>query len=202
VTNRATALLGAAAIVLALVLGVPFAGERFPSAVDTAVAGPLGVLNHTLLNVLALPTEPYVLFPAIALIALYCLYARRFADAPAAVLGPAIAVAVNTWLLKPTFDRWKGTTLVYPSGHTVSLAATLTVLVLLIRRVFAIVAAALILAAAAIGLIGLGYHYFTDVCGGALFGAGVVLLMWSALRRGPRRSSGLPRASTSSGSHH
>ena len=198
-TNRATALLGTACVLLALALGIPFAGDRSPSALDTTADDAMTRLSRGLLNAFVVPTQPYVIIPVLLLTAAYCLYARRFADAPAVLLGPAIALALNSWLLKPMFDRWLGGTLVYPSGHTVSLAATLTVLVLLIRRVAAVLVAALILAVAAIGLVGLGYHYLTDVIGGTLFGVAVVLLAWSALRRAPRRSGGSPRADTSSG---
>ena len=196
---KATLLLAAVCALLALALGIPFAGEHAPSAFDTAAANAIH-LSPGLLDVLVLPTEPYVLLPALALAVFWCLRKSRHADAARVVAGPAIAVVLNAWVLKPLYDRWKNDTLVYPSGHTVSMVATLTVLVLLTRKLIALVIADVLLLAAAIGLVGLGYHYLTDVIGGALFGAAVALLTWSVPRRAPEPSAGLPPADTSSGS--
>lgn len=127
-------------------------------------------------HVLLLPTEPYVLLPVLALLAFWCLRGSRRRDALFVVLGPALAVAANTWVLKPLFDRWKGDTLVYPSGHTVSMVATLVVVFVLTgRRILTVVGGAVLLAGVTIGMIGLGYHYPTDVVGGAAFAVFAVL---------------------------
>ena len=197
---KSTLPLAAMCALLALGLGIPFAGERTPSTLDTAAADAAAHLGPGLLDVLVLPTEPYVLLPALALAVLYCLKTRRRTDAARVIGGPAIAVALTTWVLKPLYDRWKNDTLVYPSGHTVSLVATLTVLVLLTRKLIALVIADVVVLAAATGLVGLGYHYLTDVIGGALFGAAVALLTWSVPRRAPAPSAGSPHAGTSSDS--
>lgn len=142
-------------------------------------------------EVLVLPTEPYVLLPALALLAAWCLYESRPWDAMFVVLAPALALAANTWVLKPLFDRWKNDTLVYPSGHTVSLVATLVVVFVLVhgraRAITAAVGAAL-LASATIGMVGLGYHYVTDIVGGTFFAVFAVL----ALRRATTRARGVP----------
>jgi membrane-associated phospholipid phosphatase len=109
---------------------------------------------------------------------------RRPWDALFSLLGPAIAVAANTWLLKPLFDRWKGDTLVYPSGHTVSLVATLVVIFVLARaRTVVAAVGAVLLIGATIGMIGLGYHYLTDIIGGTLFAVAAVLAAHSLLTR-------------------
>src|SRR5690349_21436905 len=112
---RTPTITAAACALLIVALGLPFTGDRTPSGIDEAaeITGwPPG-----LLHVLVLPTEPYVLVPVIALVAAWCLRAKRPRDALFAALAPTIAVAVNTWVLKPLFDRWKNDTLVYPSGH-------------------------------------------------------------------------------------
>lgn len=146
-----------------------------PGGVDNAVV--VG-WPHGVLRVLVLPTEPYVLLPVLALLVASCLRRQRPWDALFVVLAPAVALATNTWVLKPLFDRWKGDTLVYPSGHTVSLVATVVVAFLLTRgraRVITAAAGAVCLVSATIGMIGLGYHYLTDIVGGTLFAVSAVL---------------------------
>ncbi|MEC3981100.1 phosphatase PAP2 family protein [Amycolatopsis sp. H20-H5] len=187
--HRPTAVLAAGCAVATAVLGVVFAGEHSPSTLDAAVADAvhqrLGA--HTgVLRALDLPTEPYVLIPVLALVALACLLTRRRADALLTVAAPSVAVAVNTWLLKPLFGRYTELGLAYPSGHTVSLVSTLAVLVVLARpgaqRVSSAVLAAVALLCATIGMVGLGYHYFTDIVGGTLFAVAVVLSFRLVLR--------------------
>lgn len=175
---------------LALLLGLPFVGGDAPAAVDRTADAAVARLGPGVLRVLVFPTEPYVVALLAAVAVVVCLRAGRRADAALAVAAPLLAIALNLWLLKPLYDRWKNGTLVYPSGHTVSLVAVLTVLVLVTRKAVVAVLAALTLLAAAIGLVGLGYHYLTDVAGGTLFAVAVVLLTWSVPRRAPARSAG------------
>jgi membrane-associated phospholipid phosphatase len=135
------------------------------------------------LRALVLPTEPYVLLPALALLIAWRLYLSRPWDAVFVALAPSVAVSANTWLLKPLFDRWKGDTLVYPSGHTVSMVATLAVVFVLTRglaRTITGVVGAVLLGCVTTGMIGLGYHYLTDVVGGTFFAVFAVLAI-----RGP-----------------
>lgn len=191
--NRRILTVVAVACALAtLVLGLVFAGGRSPSALDSAAASDVSGLGHGLLDALVLPTEPYVLLPAIAVIAGICLYRRRRGDALLAVAGPAVAVALNTWVLKPLFDRWKDGTLVYPSGHTVSLVTVLVVLVLFARwKAAAIVLGVVLLGCATVGMIGLGYHYLTDIAGGTFFATAVVTGLRAVTpRRAPVPSDG------------
>ena len=158
--------------------------------------------SRDFLTFLVLSTQPYVLVPAILLVAAVCLAARRRRDALLAVAGPSIAISLNTWALKPLFDREAtgpgvANTLAYPSGHTVSLVSTLVVLTLLARpgvatAVTAVIGAVL-LAAAGLGMIGLGYHYFTDIVGGTLFATAEVFALRLAIspsRPGPVPSTG------------
>jgi membrane-associated phospholipid phosphatase len=175
---------------LALLLGLPFAGGTAPGSVDRAAAGAVAHLSPGVLRVLVFPTEPYVVL-ALGLFAVaLCLRAGRRVDAGLALAAPLLAILLTSWLLKPLYDRWKNNILVYPSGHTVSLVAVLTVLVLVTRRTIVVVLGALALVAATAGLIGLGYHYLTDVAGGTLFAVAVVLLTWSVPRPVPAPSTG------------
>ena len=187
--------------VIMAVLGFLVSGEGLAGPdvlalkwVERTFGGDLG-----LLRLLVLPTEAYVLIPVALLAAILCLLGRRRLEAALTVTGPLVAIAANTWVLKPLFGRWKNTYLAYPSGHTVALVAVLTVLVLLARpgvatAVISIVGA-VVLGAVTIGMIGLGYHYLTDVAGGTLFAVAAVcgtwaLLTWAARRRAPVPSDG------------
>lgn len=175
---------------LALLLGLPFAGGTAPGELDSAADEAVTHLSPGVLRALVFPTEPYVVLALGLLAVILCLRAGRRTDAALALGAPLLAILLTSFLLKPLYDRWKNGTLVYPSGHTVSLVAVLTVLVLVTRKVFVVVLAALALLAAAAGLVGLGYHYLTDVAGGTLFAVAVVLLTWSVPRPAPAPSTG------------
>ncbi|WP_444843238.1 phosphatase PAP2 family protein [Amycolatopsis kentuckyensis] len=175
---------------LALLLGLPFAGGTTPGAADAVVAGWTAHLSPGVLRALVFPTEPYVVFALGVLGVVLCLRAGRKLEAGLALAAPLLAILLTAVLLKPLYDRWKNDTLVYPSGHTVSLVAVLTVLVLVTRKVIVVVLSALALLCATAGLVGLGYHYLTDVAGGTLFAVAVVLLTWPAPRPAPAPSAG------------
>jgi membrane-associated phospholipid phosphatase len=163
--------------VLTVALGLVVAGDRGPSGIDRLADAAVTGWPHGVLRALVVPTEPYVLLPALALLVAWCVYRSRPWDALFVALGPAIAVAANTWLLKPLFDRWKNDTLVYPSGHTVSMVATVVVVFMLahgVARKITAVVGVVLLVAVTIGMIGLGYHYLTDIAGGTLFAMATV----------------------------
>ncbi|EMD26766.1 phosphatase PAP2 family protein [Amycolatopsis azurea] len=187
--------------VIMVVLGVLVSGEGLSGPDELAVkwVGRAFGGNADLLQLLVLPTEAYVLIPVAAVAVGLCLAGRRRLEAQLTVVGPLVAIFANSWVLKPLFDRWKNTYLAYPSGHTVALVAVLTVLVLLARPGIATavisVVGAVVLAGVTIGMIGLGYHYLTDVVGGTLFAVATVcatwvLLSWAARRREPAPSGG------------
>lgn len=191
--------IGAVVCALAtLALGLVYAGGSSPgrldAAVKSAIDGWLGG-HRTVLDWLCLPTEPYVVIPVILLTAALCLRLHRRRDAVFAVACPLLTVLLNSWVLKPLFDRHYQGVLVYPSGHTVSLVSTLAMLALLVppgaatRAVLGIGALALL--CAGVGMIGLSYHYFTDIVGGTFFGVTVVLaIAWVSPRLGRARSTG------------
>ncbi len=164
--------------VFVVALGLCFVGDRGPSGVDEAARSVVAGWPRGVLTALVISTEPYVVGVVALLAAAWCLRASRPWDALFVVLAPALAVAVNTWVLKPSFDRWKNGILVYPSGHTVIMVATLVVVFVLsgrrVRAVVAVVGPVLVVAVAA-GMVGLGYHYLTDVVGGAAFAVSAVV---------------------------
>ncbi len=171
---------------LALAIGLVFAGDHEASGIDDAARSAITGWPHGVLRALVVPTEPYVLLPALALLCAWCLRASRQWDALFVVLGPSIAVATNTWLLKPLFDRWKGDTLVYPSGHTVGMVATLAVVFMLatgLTRTITGTVGAVLLIGVTIGMIGLGYHYLTDIVGGTCYAVFAVLAVRGLLTR-------------------
>lgn len=165
-------------------LGLVFGGDHGSSAVDDAARSVVDGWPRWVLRVLVLPTEPYVLVPVLAVVAGWCVRADRRWDAVFAVAAPVVAVVLNTWVLKPLFDRWKNDTLVYPSGHTVSMVATVAVVCVLVGgRAGMVIAAvgALLLVGVTLGMMGLGYHYVTDVAGGTAFAVFVVLALRAAI---------------------
>ncbi|QFU91331.1 PAP2 superfamily protein [Amycolatopsis sp. YIM 10] len=205
-----TALAGFAVFSL---LGLLLAGDRGFSAPDARIAGAVENTlggNEFLLRLLVLPTEPYVLLPALALLATACAVRRHWTGLALTLAAPSIAVMLSSWVLKPWFGRYYDDHLAYPSGHTVSLVTTLAVVVLLIRtaRTALLVALAgvVLTAGAGIGMIGLHYHYATDVAGGAGLSVAVVPVVAALVTTATRtrrparaRSGGSPPAGTSSG---
>lgn len=174
-------IVAAGCLLAALLLGL---FRQHPTSADLSLRDTLadGLGNdHELLRLLVLPSEPVVLLPAVALIAGLCLAQRRWADAGLAVVGPAAAVALNSWALKPLFGWISDDRLAYPSGHTASLVAVLTVLTLLARDGLAtwVVAAigVVLTVAAGVGMTVLGYHHPGDILGGAFVGLAVVLAL-------------------------
>ncbi|GII57744.1 hypothetical protein Pth03_61330 [Planotetraspora thailandica] len=195
---RARAAGATAGAAVTLGLGLWVAGERRPDALDAGllrgITGSIGD-DGALLRVALLPTEPYVLVPLIALMTVACALRRRWDAVIFCLVGSVVPVALNTWVLKPLFDRPLGDYLAYPSGHTVSLVSALTVLVVLARRgtarVVAATAAVIVTLIAGAALVGSGFHYPTDVVGGACFAVAAVLASSFLLGR-HRHESGRP----------
>lgn len=195
--------LAAACGAFTLVFGLPLAGDTTPNRVDRAVSAVVerGLGGHELLlHLLLLPMELPLVLLAVAGIAVRCLRRHRKAGAVLAVTAPALAVALNTWVLKPAFYRRYEGNLVYPSGHTVLYVSVLTVLVLLARpgaqRWFVLVAGTSLLGFAAVGMVGLRYHYATDVVGGITFAVAVTVAVAGVVERvlpgGGLRGGGVP----------
>ncbi|PXY32920.1 phosphatidic acid phosphatase [Prauserella sp. PE36] len=199
VPPRHAPLLAAACAVVTLVLGLPFAGERSAGAFDAAIEkGVESAFGDGLLTAFVLPTEFPVVLGALAVLVAVAGGRRRWDLVALVVAAPTVAIPVNTWVLKPAFGRHYDDHLAYPSGHTVSLVTVLTLLALFTapgaRRLATVVVGAMLTALAGIGMVGLNYHYLTDVVGGAAFAAAVTLGLASAgaASAGHRRSRGVP----------
>ncbi len=200
-----------------LVLGFVFAGQGRPDPFDAGVAGAAyryigqrSVFAHILVSA----CDTGVVYAVIAIVLLFGLFTRSWAVAALAVLGPGIAIAINEPLLKPGFGRtFPRGGLSYPSGHTVSAVAALTVALLVgltllrTRRgriiVWAVYAALVVMLT--IGLVAMRYHYLTDVFGGYGLALGVVLPLavllsrWPSHADRPRRGTAPPAATPPAG---
>ena len=130
-------------------------------------------------------TEWWLLVPVLAACLGVALYRRRWRLAAAVLACPLAAIEI-VWLLKPIFDREKGGTLSYPSGHTTVMVTILGMAVLIAGcRVWAVLAA---VTASLLGMFGLGltYHFLTDTIGAAMFATAMVCIA-ARVARPPRR---------------
>ena len=111
---------------------------------------------------------------------------RGWAAAAVLFCGISIAPLVNS--VKSVLERPRPdhhlvsvTLSAYPSGHVASLSAVVVVIALILGwRWFGAVAVVLVAAMGASRTY-LNVHWFTDVIGGLLLGAGLALVVWGAL---------------------
>ncbi len=164
-----------------------------PTAFDRAIGDRVhdGLDAHPgIYHALVIPSDAYIVLPLLLLGMVYCALRRDWWAAGFLLIVPELVVAINTWALKPLWDRHLQHYLAYPSGHTVQFVAIATGLVLVAATVWLRVVvgllAAVALAAVAVGMVGLGYHYPTDVVGGTAFAAAAVTAGWAAVT--PRRT--------------
>ena len=128
-------------------------------------------------------SELPVLLAVIALVA-WAAFKRDRAAVAVAIVGPAGALFLTEYVLKPLVDRTspKGV-YSYPSGHSAVVAALVTTALLFVYRYLGPIAAALwspyaaaLIGAMGITVVALRMHYVTDAVGGVALGIGVVLL--------------------------
>jgi len=188
--TRAWPVLAVCVFVIAT-LGFLLKGEArldgFDSAVDAAVIasfnGHRGVLPW-----LALPGSTGPLIAVSAAIAVGCLITRRLNGVVLALTAVPVTAFLDDRVLKHLFDRTRIGEMSFPSGHAASvmtLAAVLGVLLhdparqtaVRVARAVPVVIACAVTALVAIGVIGLRWHFFTDVVGGVALGAGTVLAL-------------------------
>nr|WP_225955323.1 phosphatase PAP2 family protein [Kibdelosporangium phytohabitans] len=140
------------------------------------------------------PTDPVLLVVVIGLIVMGAVALRRPRLAVLAVAGPVLSAVFSSAVLKPAFGRTiNNGSLAFPSGHTATMVAVLTVLVLATfatRTTVLVLTAAGALIVAVIGataLVGMKYHYITDTVGGACVAIATVLTVALVIDRAAGR---------------
>jgi membrane-associated phospholipid phosphatase len=130
---------------------------------------------------------------------LACAVTHRWRGAVLAAVAVPAAVVLTEYVLKPAVGAAIGQA--FPSGHATSMFALAACSAVLLAapsrprlpgagRLLLALAAVLLAAAVAVGVVATGEHRFTDVVGGAAVGTGVVLacaltLDWLGRRRRP-----------------
>ncbi|WP_280314395.1 phosphatase PAP2 family protein [Nocardia wallacei] len=172
-------------VVVLLPLTFPGGGATgFDRVVGEWVRAGLGA-HPRVFEGLVVPSNAYVLLPVLVIGVVGYGVRREWWRAGFLLVAPEVAVAVNTWVLKPLWDRPLQDYLAYPSGHTVHFVAIATAFVLLAEhqriRAAQVAVAAVLLAGVAVGMVGLGYHYPTDILGGTAAAIALVTAMYAAL---------------------
>ncbi|MFC0547133.1 phosphatase PAP2 family protein [Kutzneria chonburiensis] len=162
--------------------------ERRAGALDNAVDdwlftifGRFRVLLYQLLHVADLPIVGTVL----AVVVVTALLRARPDIAALAAIGPAVAIGLTEVVLKPLVQRRYNNWLSYPSGHTVGMLSTCTVLAVIVlgaglTLALRVAVGVLLLAVSVIVVLALlvyGFHYFTDTVAGVALSVGIVLLV-------------------------
>ncbi|MEC3955881.1 phosphatase PAP2 family protein [Nocardia sp. CDC153] len=137
-------------------------------------------------SVLVFPSNNYVVLPLLVAFAAWFAYRRQWWRAGFAVVAPELVVAVNTFALKPLWDRQLDHYLAYPSGHTVQLVAVVTAFALVSEstrvRTTTVIVMIVVLPAVMIGMVGFGYHHPTDVLGGTAAAVSLVTALYLPFR--------------------
>ncbi|MEC3918623.1 phosphatase PAP2 family protein [Nocardia sp. CDC160] len=137
-------------------------------------------------SVLVFPSNNYVVLPLLLAFAAWFAYRRQWWQAGFAVVAPELVVAVNTFALKPLWDRQLDHYLAYPSGHTVHLVAVVTAFALVSEstrvRTTTVLVMIVVLPAVMIGMVGFGYHHPTDVLGGTAAAVSLVTALYLPFR--------------------
>jgi len=166
-------------------------GKTGPTSIDHAVTKALAPLSPSAIwRVLVHLGNPVVVIFAMAPFAVRCLRTGRRLAAVLLVTVPVVAWAGCDLLLKPLVGRRQAGTLdeSFPSGHATAVTAAAVLLIILSlpggatsnvwrRGVvwFSMAASAVAATGSNLALVVLGWHYATDVIGGALLGALVAI---------------------------
>ncbi|MEV6604431.1 phosphatase PAP2 family protein [Kutzneria sp. NPDC051319] len=125
-----------------------------------------------------------VVVTVLAVVAVLAVLRARPDIAALAAIGPGAAIGLTELVLKPLVQRRYNNWLSYPSGHTVGMLSTCTVLgvillgasLTLALRVTLGVLLLVVCVIVVLALIVDGFHYFTDTVAGVGLAVGVVLL--------------------------
>ncbi len=148
--------------------------------------------QHSLLRLVAGLGEPPGVLVECAVIIALCVVGHRWRAAALAAIGPAIAVALTEWALKPLTAHLVARYLAFPSGHVAATSGVAAVVAVVLlgpsrppwpRWVRAILIAVTVLgtAAVAFAVVGLSWHMMTDTVGGICVGVATVLLLARAI---------------------
>ncbi|GAB2455305.1 phosphatase PAP2 family protein [Jatrophihabitans fulvus] len=196
------AVAGVAAGVVAFVAMAVWVHDTYrPNAVDRPVAdwlwrhfgdpqhpGPVSTFLRWL-------SEPVLTVTTILVVGVVALVLRAWPVVALVAVGPALGLVLESYVLKPLIGRQFGIVeqlsdgavkagWAFPSGHQTGITSLLALLVLLVLRtsapravaVGAVAIASVWAALAALGLVGAGYHYFTDTWGGVILGVLVIVV--------------------------
>lgn len=181
---------------MAVVLGIVYAGGTTAGSLDSAgfhlmrwlVGNPVPVGKWAVApptvptRVLAAFSSPVLTYGMAAAAVAFAVWRRWWTLAALAVVAPLLCVLVTEVVAKPLVDRRHEGYLSYPSGHTVTSVATLTVLLLAVfagtpprRRLVAGALWVVVVLSVAAGLVAMNYHYATDTVGAIGVALGVTL---------------------------
>jgi len=177
-----------ACVAVAVAIGAAFAHQSTADWFDRVADDPVIRLLGGHQGLLLWMQDPGTQVPAGLLslaMAVACLVTRRLNGVVLALVAVFVATRIDEWLLKPLFHRTYLGALSYPSGHTTSVVTIIACYVVLfllpprrpLARRWLLAGLAVLLALVvitALGVIGLRWHYLTDVVGGAAVGVAAV----------------------------
>ncbi|MCW2930835.1 MAG: hypothetical protein JWM19_1797 [Actinomycetia bacterium] len=198
-----------ACALVVVAIGAAFARQTTADGLDRLLDDPVIRLLGSHPRLLTSMEEPGTQVPAVVLslaMAVACLGARRLNGVVLALTAVFVATRLDELLLKPLFHRTYLGALSYPSGHITSVVAIIACYVVLFllpppptprARAWLLAGLVVLLAVlviTALGVIGLRWHYLTDVVGGAAVAVGTVCALcllldgawrWLGRSRGP-----------------
>jgi membrane-associated phospholipid phosphatase len=207
--RRPAAVLTVVCVTVTAVLAVSVSHESraggLDAAVDARIKAGLGG-HHLLLAVLPRLGNPVPVTVMALALAVACLATRRWRGAVLAGAAVLVSVMLTELVLKPLIGRIALGWLSFPSGHATSMFALAAICAMLLfgpsrpplptaLRLFLALTAVMAAAAVSAAMVALGFHYFSDIIGGAAVSIATVLLTalildWSSVPAGTRSGDG------------